>query len=185
MSKQNLLIKLYILISFLCCNKDIIIILNIFINNTKIKFEIYKINSFLKFCSNQNNNIKKFMKRKNPKISIISPIYNREKCLMRFLKNLQYQNFKDIEIIFVDDFSKDNSANIIEKFQAKDKRIILIKNRKNKGTFVTRNIGVLFSKGKYLNIPDPDDILSKDILHNCYMISKKFKYDIFQTKSSR
>ena len=180
MSKKNLLIKIYILISFLFCNKDIIIKLNIFINNIKIKYEIYKIKSFLKFCSNQNNNIKIFMKRKNPKISIISPIYNREKYLMRYLKNLQYQNFKDIEIILVDDFSKDNSVNIIEKFQARDKRIILIKNRKNKGTFVTRNIGVLFSKGKYLNIPDPDDILSKDILNNCYMIAKKFKYDIIR-----
>ena len=177
---KNIFIKIYILISLLCYNKDIYNIINIFIKSIKIDFEIYKIKSFLKFCSKQNNNVKKFKKRNNPTISIISPIYNREKSLKRFLKSLQYQNFKDFEIILVDDFSKDNSVNVIEEFQQEDKRIILIKNRKNKGTFVTRNIGILFSKGEYLNIPDPDDILSKDILNNCYMIAKKYNYDIIR-----
>ena len=177
---KNIFIKIYILISLLCYNKDIYNIINIFIKSIKIDFEIYKIKSFLKFCSKQNNNVKKFKKRNNPTISIISPIYNREKRLKRFLKSLQYQNFKDFEIILVDDFSKDNSVNVIKEFQQEDKRIILIKNRKNKGTFVTRNIGILFSKGKYINIPDPDDIFFKDILNNCYMIAKKYNYDIIR-----
>ena len=98
----------------------------------------------------------------------------------RFLKNLQNQNFKDIEIILVDDFSQDNSSKVIKEFQKKDKRIFLIKNRKNKGTFVTRNIGVLFSKGKYLSVPDPDDILSKDILDSCYKLAERYNYDIIR-----
>ena len=96
------------------------------------------------------------------------------------IKNLQYQNFKDIEIIFVDDFSKDNSVNIIKEFQKRDKRIVLIRNRKNRGTFIARNIGVLHSKGKYINIPDPDDILSKDILKISYRMGKRFNYDIIR-----
>ena len=146
----------------------------------KKKVEIYKIRSFLKFCSNSNIVIKKFKKRDKPKISIITAIYNREKFLSRFLKNLQYQNFKDIEIIFVDDFSKDNSVNIIKEFQKRDKRIVLIRNRKNRGTFIARNIGILHSKGKYINIPDPDDILSKDILKISYRMGKKFNYDIIR-----
>jgi glycosyltransferase involved in cell wall biosynthesis len=99
---------------------------------------------------------------------------------MRFLKSLQYQNFKDIEIILVDDFSNDNSTKLIKEFQKKDKRIVLIKNKKNKGTFITRNIGVLFSKGKFLSIPDPDDILSKDILYKCYKLGERFNYDIIR-----
>jgi cellulose synthase/poly-beta-1,6-N-acetylglucosamine synthase-like glycosyltransferase len=98
---KNIFIKIYILISLLCYNKDIYNIINIFIKSIKIDFEIYKIKSFLKFCSKQNNNVKKFKKRNNPTISIISPIYNREKSLKRFLKSLQYQNFKDFEIILV------------------------------------------------------------------------------------
>ena len=146
----------------------------------KKKVEIYKIRSFLKFCSDSHTIIKDFKKRDKPKISIITSIYNREKFLSRFLKNLQYQNFKDIEIIFVDDFSKDNSINIIREFQKRDKRIVLIKNKKNKGTFVSRNIGVLHSKGKYINVPDPDDILSKSILKTSYKMAKKFNYDIIR-----
>ena len=147
--------------------------------NEKLSY-IYKIRKFLKFCSDPNIKMKNFEKRRNPKISIISPIYNREKFLVRFLKNLQYQNFKDIEIIFVDDFSQDNSINVIKEFQKKDKKIFLIKNRKNKGTFVTRNIGALFSKGKYLSVPDPDDILSKDILDSCYKLAERYNYDIIR-----
>jgi glycosyltransferase involved in cell wall biosynthesis len=150
------------------------------INFSKEYPNINKLKSFIKFCSNPNTKIKNFEIIKNPKISIISPIYNREKYLTRFLKNLEYQNFKDIEIILVDDFSKDNSIKLIKEFQKKDKRIILIKNRKNKGTFITRNIGVLFSKGKYLSIPDPDDFLSKDILNSCYKLAERYNYDIIR-----
>ena len=149
----------------------------------KDNIEIFKISNFLKFCSNSHKIIKKFKKRDKPKISIISAIYNREKFLSRLLKNLQYQNFRDIEIIFIDDFSKDNSVKIIKEFQKIDKRVILIRNRENKGTFVARNIGILYSKGKYINIPDPDDILSKDILKISFRMAKKFNYDIIRFNS--
>ena len=55
----------------------------------------------------------------------ISPVYNREKFLLRFIKSIQHQNFFDIEIIFVDDNSSDNSAKVIKKYMKKDKRILL------------------------------------------------------------
>ena len=155
-------------------------IISNFIKKQSDRADRYKIKRFLKFCSNPNTKIKNFEIKQNPKISIISPIFNRKKFLMRFLKSLQYQNFKDIEIILVDDFSNDNSTKLIKEFQKKDKRIVLIKNRKNKGTFISRNIGVLFSKGKYVNIPDPDDILSKDILNTCYKLAERFNYDIIR-----
>lgn len=66
---------------------------------------------------------------------------------MRFLRSIQNQYINDIELIFIDDFSKDNSANIIEHYQNEDERIILIKQKKNKGTLISRNIGVILSKG--------------------------------------
>jgi GT2 family glycosyltransferase len=97
---------------------------------------------------------KKFKKMKNPKVSIISPIHNRERFLIRFLKNIQSQNFYDIEIILVDDKSTDNGINILEEYQREDKRIKIITNKKNKGTFIARNIGVLYSQGKYIIIQD-------------------------------
>ena len=174
--------KIYFIIFLFFYDIEIFDRYDIYVKFIKDKVEIYKLKSFLKLCSDTNTVLKEFKKKEKPKISIISAIYNREKFLSRFLKNLQYQTFKDIEIILVDDFSKDNSVNIIKEFQKKDKRIVLIRNRKNRGTFVTRNIGVLYSKGKYINIPDPDDILSKEILKISYRLAKKFNYDIIRFK---
>ena len=51
------------------------------------------------------------------------------------MNSVQYQTFDNIEIILVDDFSVDNTTKIIENYQKYDERIILLKNKKNKGTF--------------------------------------------------
>jgi len=127
------------------------------------------------------NKTKKIFKKINaPKISIISPLYNNDRYLMRFLNNIQHQNFINLEIILIDDCSKDNSIKIIEEYKKCDKRIILIKNKINRGTFISRNLGVLFSNGKYLIIPDPDDILSRNILNNCYKYAEKYNYEIIR-----
>ena len=61
-----------------------------------------------------------------------------------------------------------------------DQRILLIKNKKNKGTFISRNLGTLYSKGQYLVIPDPDDIISKNILKSCYFYAQKYNYEIIR-----
>ena len=113
-------------------------------------------------------------------ISIISPVFNRERFLIRFIRSIQYQSFNNIEIIFVDDYSIDKGVKIIYEYQQEDGRIILIKNKKNKGTFQSRNLGVIYYRGKYLIIPDPDDILSKDILNTCYNFAEKFNYEIMK-----
>jgi glycosyltransferase involved in cell wall biosynthesis len=143
--------------------------------------ELKKIKNYLKFCENKKI-IKKYKKKKNPKISVISPIYNRDRYISRFLKMIQNQNFKNLEIILVDDSSKDNSIKLIEEYKNKDKRITLIKNKINKGTFISRNIGVLYSKGKYLILPDPDDIINKNILNFCYRYAEKYNYEIIRYK---
>ena len=140
----------------------------------RIHYDINNIKFYYNFCNENTNIIKKFKKANNIKVSIISPIYNRQKFIKRFLKSVQFQNFKDIEIILVDDKSTDNSISIIEEYKKRDKRIILIKNKKNRGLFITRNIGLLSSKGKYIIIPDPDDILSQDYIKNCYNYAEKY-----------
>lgn len=56
----------------------------------------------------------------------------------------------------------------------------MIKNKKNKGTFINRNLGFLFSKGKYIILPDPDDIISKNIINICFKYGKKYNYDIIR-----
>ena len=119
-------------------------------------------------------------KVEKPKISIISTIYNREKYILRFLRSIQNQFFPDVEIILVDDGSTDNSVQLTEIYQKEDERIILIKNHRNKGTLISRNNGVLFSKGEYLIIPDIDDILSYNILYTCYQLSKNNDYEMIR-----
>ena len=120
---------------------------------------------------------------KKPEVSIISPLYNRERYILRILRSIQYQTFHNIEIILVDDNSIDNSVQLIEELQQIDQRILLVKNKKTKGTFVTRNIGVQYSSGKYIIIPDPDDIISKDIVRTCYLYAEKFKYELIRFNS--
>ena len=162
------------------CKSKYIILNNLFINY-KIKTQIINLYKYYEFCNKRNLikeiNIKNFI---YPKISIISAVYNSEKYILRFLRSIQYQTFNDIEIIFVDDFSKDNTVKIIKECQKKDQRITLIKQNKNKGTLKSRNIGALKAKGEYLIFPDADDILSNNILKKCYDIAKKYNYDLIR-----
>ena len=159
---------------------------SIFYDNLNSYFEkqIQKIENYFKFCNDfKSKKIRRFKKMKKPEVSIISPLYNRERYILRFLRCIQYQTFHNIEIILVDDNSIDNSIQLIEELQKIDQRIILIKNHKTKGTFVTRNIGVQYSSGKYITIPDPDDIISKDIVRTCYLYAEKFKYEMIRFNS--
>ena len=177
------LIKSFLfIINCLIYNLNITSYFSNFISNLSLQNEIKEIEQYLKLCEDLKI-IKKFKKKKNIKISLISPIFNRERYIKRFLNSIQFQNFNDIEIIFVDDCSIDNSAKIIEDYKKKDKRILLIKNKKNKGTFVVRNIGVLYGKGKYIILPDPDDILSKNIIRFCYNTAEKYNYEVIRFTS--
>ena len=63
-----------------------------------------------------------FQKIENPKISVITSVYNQNQYILRFLRSIQNQFFDDIEIIFVDDCSKDNSVELIKKYQKEDPR---------------------------------------------------------------
>ena len=151
------------------------------LNFMKIKKENNLYNRFFKL----NNkgiliNKKIFIKTNYPKVSIICAVYNRGKYIIRFFRSIQNQFFDDIEMIFIDDFSNDNSTKIIEYLRLSDERISLIRNKKNKGTLFSRNIGALISKGEYLIFPDPDDILLPSILSICYDYSIKYKYDLIR-----
>jgi cellulose synthase/poly-beta-1,6-N-acetylglucosamine synthase-like glycosyltransferase len=170
------LIILIILITFKN-NKNYEVGLNKELRSQKKKMKIME--KYFKICNNGivlNKN--EFKKVKEPKISIISPIYNKEKCILRFLRSIQNQFFDDIEIILIDDHSKDNTIKIIENIQKEDERIILIKHNENKGTLISRNEGAIISKSKYLIFADPDDILSNDVLSFSYETIEKNNYDI-------
>lgn len=182
--------KLKLSHSFLLLYKFLLVITFIYIINKFKKTKIIfinidnEINNIKKYYELNNNgtliNKKKFNKINKPKVSIISAVYNRDKFILRFIRSIQNQFFDDIEIIFIDDCSIDNSVKVIEENKKEDERIILLKQKVNKGTLIARNIGILLSKGEYIILPDPDDILSENILFECYSIAKKREYEMIR-----
>ena len=153
-------------------------------DNFQSKIKIKGLN-FLKKL--KNNKLKKsilFPLINNPKISIIIPVYNSQFTIELAVKSIQNQNFNNLEIILVNDFSTDNSSIIIKNIQNNDKRIKIINNNKNMGILYSRCIGVLNSKGKYIFALDNDDLfLDYNILTIIYKIANIYKYDITEFKS--
>ena len=120
----------------------------------------------------------------NIKVSAIIPVYNCEKYIKNVLRSIQNQNMVEIEIILVNDFSKDKSLEIITELQKEDSRIKIINNLKNRGTLYSRCIGVLESKGKYIFPLDNDDMfLDSDVFDTIVSEAENNEYDIVGFKS--
>ena len=111
------------------------------------------------------------------KISIIVPIYNTEQYLERCLQSLINQDYKNIEIILVNDGSEDNSLDICNKYKNKDNRIIVI-DKEHTGVSDTRNIGIKRATGDYIGFVDSDDYIDKDMFKNLINGAEKYKCEI-------
>lgn len=121
----------------------------------------------------------KFQKILNPNISVLISIYNGELYLITALRSIQNQDFKYIEIIMVDDHSKDNTVKLIKELMKEDPRIVFLQNNENKGALYTKNKWILNSKGKYVLTLDVDDLyLSKDAFSILYKEAEKNNLDI-------
>ena len=118
-----------------------------------------------------------------PKISFISSVYNKEKYLNSFISSIQNQDLKDFEVILIDDCSTDKSIQKINEFQKKDKRLKLIKNRKNQGALNSRFKGAMFSKGEYIIFVDSDDIVLKEGILKSYKHIKNNNLDMVEFHS--
>ncbi len=95
------------------------------------------------------------------KISIVVPVYNAEKTLRRCVNSLINQTHKNIEIILVDDGSRDSSLEICKLYEAADHRIKVI-SKENGGVSSARNIGIMAAVGKYIMFCDSDDWVEAD-----------------------
>lgn len=95
------------------------------------------------------------------KISIIVPVYNVEKYINDAINSVIEQTYDDIEIILVDDGSKDSSGTICDLYKKKDNRIKVI-HQENKGLSGARNTGLDVAKGEYIMFLDSDDIFPKN-----------------------
>lgn len=97
----------------------------------------------------------------NPLVSVIIPVYNVEKYLRRCLNSVIDQEYKNIEIILVNDGSTDNSLEMAISYKEKDKRIKVF-SQENQGLSAARNTGLDKSQGEYIIFIDSDDYVSKD-----------------------
>ena len=99
----------------------------------------------------------------NDTVSIIVPIYNKEKYLEKCLDSILGQTYRDLEIILVDDGSTDNSLAICQRYAEKDLRI-KIYHKPNGGVSSARNLGLEKSTGTLISFADPDDSLHAECI---------------------
>ena len=95
------------------------------------------------------------------KVSIIIPVYNSEKYISKCLDSVLNQTYKDIEVLVINDGSKDNSIDILREYEKKDDRIVVI-DKENEGVAKTRNMGIKKATGDYIMFIDNDDFIDKE-----------------------
>ena len=110
------------------------------------------------------------------KISVIIPVYGVEKYIDRCLKSIVNQTLKEIEIIIVNDETKDNSMTICEEYKKRDNRIKIF-NKKNEGLGLTRNFGIERASGEYIAFVDSDDYIDLNFYEELYRNAKKNNAD--------
>ncbi|MDR2007402.1 MAG: glycosyltransferase [Alphaproteobacteria bacterium] len=117
------------------------------------------------------------------KISVIIPVYNVEIYLEKCLQSVINQTLSDIEIICINDGSTDNSSDILKKYEAIDKRIILI-NQENQGVATARNIGLQKATTPYIMFVDSDDWLELNAAEVMYKAITENNCDLVQAKTN-
>jgi len=104
---------------------------------------------------------------KSSLVSIIVPVYNVEEYLPKCIESLIGQSYENIEILLIDDGSKDNSGNICKEFALVDSRI-KVYHKKNGGLSDARNYGLKHSQGEYISFVDSDDYVHADFIYQLY-----------------
>lgn len=93
----------------------------------------------------------------NDTVSVITPVYNVEKFIAETIESVMNQDYKDVELVLVDDCSSDRSADIIKEYQNRFTNIIYHKQEKNQGAAVARNTALDIAKGRFVAFLDSDD----------------------------
>ncbi|MGN0251611.1 MAG: glycosyltransferase family 2 protein [Oliverpabstia sp.] len=112
-----------------------------------------------------------------PEVSIIIPVYNKQKYISQLLHQIMKQSYHDFECILVDDGSTDNSGIICDNFAQKDKRFKII-HLPNCGVSNARNMGLSCAVGKYITFIDADDMIAPVYVENLYSCIIKSNSDL-------
>lgn len=111
------------------------------------------------------------MSVKQELVSIIIPLYNKEKYIEQTIENIKKQTYSNWELIIVDDKSTDKSLDIVKKY--KNEKIIIMENKKNYGAAKSRNTGLKYATGRYICFQDADDFWNKRKLEKQVKFMKK------------
>ena len=121
----------------------------------------------------------------DPKISIIIPVYNVEQYLGRCMESVLNQTYKNIEVILIDDGSKDRSSSMCDEWKAKDDRVVVI-HQKNAGAGAARNAGLAIANGELIGFVDSDDWIQLNMYETLINAIKKYpEADIAECKTTR
>ena len=120
-------------------------------------------------------------RKKEPLVSIITPLYNSEKYIGGTIESVLNQTYKNWEMLIVDDCSKDDGVKIVNEYVLKDKRIKLFRNEKNEGVSFARNKALDLAQGKYIAFLDSDDLWKKEKLEKQISFMEKNNIDLSYT----
>ena len=112
-----------------------------------------------------------------PSVSIVVPVYNTEKYLKRCMDSLTSQTLKDIEIIIVDDGSKEECAVLCDDISNTDLRIKVV-HKENGGLGFARNTGIEAATGEYIGFVDSDDYIESTMYETLYNAAKRYNADL-------
>ncbi len=119
-----------------------------------------------------------------PNVSIIVPIYNVEQYLVQCIESILIQSLKNIEIILIDDGSKDSSSAICDDYAKKDHRIRVI-HKQNGGYGKAVNLGFSLAQGEYLGIIESDDFIKPEMFERLYETAIEHDADIVKSNFYR
>lgn len=111
------------------------------------------------------------------KVSVIIPVYNTSKYLDRLIESLVNQSLKEMEFIFVNDGSTDDSLSVLGKYAKMDSRIKVI-DKENEGVSVARNTGLSKAQGQFIGFVDSDDFIAENMYEILYEKAIKTNSDI-------
>lgn len=158
-------------------------------SDVQSKFQMYLSEEYpgwTKFYDNNSRIFKNCLNKgdidtvKKTKVSIVVPVYNAARYLRQCLESLIWQSMKEIEIICVNDGSKDFSLEILKEYAAKDDRIVVI-NKKNGGYGSAMNAGLKEAKGEYIGIVESDDFVDNNMFEELYQRAAIYDVDIVKS----
>lgn len=111
------------------------------------------------------------------KVSIIIPVYNGESYVRKCLDSVINQTYSDLEIIIINDGSKDSTLDILNSYKKRDKRIFII-DKENEGQAIARNIALRKATGDFVTFVDSDDYVELDYIEQFVNLANQKDYDV-------